>query len=754
MISSKQRKNGFLITLVIFTLLMLVRGFSYAELPPQTAEPTKKEPHRVPMLDQKPKLDGIVDEEIWKQALMVDLKYEVSPGENIPAPVQTEVYIYTTKTHIYVGFVCHDPNPSAIVAQLSDRDKLYQDDYVGFLLDPFNDKRRRFNLFCNPLGVQADFSETITEDYIEWDIIWESAGKILSTGWNVEMAIPFSSLRFPRTKEEQTWFFDIARSYPRDVRHGLRLVPFDRNNPCYVCMGEEIVGFKGIKAGKDIELDPTLAAVYTQERENFPSGKFVKKESKVDPGLTARWSFTPNMTLGAAINPDFSNVEADAAQLDINKQFALYYDEKRPFFLEGAGVFSTRLPIVYTRSLADPDWGIKLTGKEGGNTIGFYTVQDNITNLIFPSATRSRRTSLDLKSVATVLRYRRDIGASSGIGVIITDREGKGYYNRLAGIDATLRLTKSDQVQVQFIASQSRYPEAVANNYGQSTEKIDGAACDVYYRHDSRNVYFTTYYRQVSPDFRADLGFITMAGYKQMGGSFSYIDRKNPGFWYNTIIAGPSFKYETDNNDNMISKAVKFTTQYGGPMQSSVTLIGGIAKKYYMGKIFNYNNVETSIQVIPSGKVIADFYAYVGDGIDLDNVRQGKQFTINPSVTYKIGNHITFELNHVLERLNAESKRLYTANVTNFKFLYQFNRKALLHTNFQYTNYNFNSSNYLFPIDSQYKHLFTKILFSYTINPQTVLFLGYSDDHYGDHVTPLTQSNRTFFLKIGHALMF
>jgi hypothetical protein len=737
---------------------MIFRGLTSAALPTQDAgnpEYPGKSPHRVPMLDKEIRVDAVLDEESWKDALKLELNYEVSPGENIPAPVRTEVFIYTTRTHLNVGFICQDPNPSQIRAPLSERDKVYSDDYVAILLDPFNDRQRRFNLFCNPLGVQADFSETTTNNYIEWDPIWESAGKLTKTGYNVEMAIPFSSLRFPSTNGEQTWFFDIARSYPRDVRHGLRLVTFDRNTVCFVCQGEEMIGFKDIKADKkNIELDPTLTAVYTQERDDFPDGKFVKKGDHIAQlGLTARWSFTPNMTLGATINPDFSNVEADAAQLDINTQFALYYQEKRTFFLEGANVFSTHLPIVYTRTLADPYWGVKLTGKEGANSIGFYSVQDNLTNLYFPSATQTQSTSLNMKSVATVLRYRRDIGKSSGLGVLVTDREGEHYYNRLVGVDADFWLTISDQVQVQFLAAQTRYPDKVANDFGQSTGKIEGSAFDVYYNHMSRNVEFYTLFKQISPGFRADLGFITQAGYRQMGGGFKYLFLHNPGYWFTEISLGPSFQYETDQNDNLLNKAVNFTLIYKGPLQTNATVIGSIGKQFYMGKIFDTNNVDATITLIPTGKLHTNLHAIIGENIDFDNIRQGKRILINPYLTYKIGRHISIDLDHAFERMQVESKRLYTANVTNFKFIYQFSRRAYLNTNLQYVNYNYNAENYLFTIDPKYKHLFTKILFSYTINPQTVLFLGYSDDHYGSLHIPLTQSNRTFFLKIGYALV-
>ncbi|MCP5051110.1 MAG: carbohydrate binding family 9 domain-containing protein [bacterium] len=763
MIKPTQVKRGVHIALALFSFLVLFHGLADAAPPAKEKKKSSKKagqtykmdkpPHRVPMLKKNIKVDGVMDEEVWKKALKLELKYEVSPGENIKALVDTEFYMYTTKTHLIAGWVCHDPNPSAIRAPLTDRDKLWQDDYVGLLLDTFNDRRKRFNFFSNPRGVQADFMEMSTNEIIEWDAIWDSAGKISETGYVVEMSIPFNAIRFQNSKKEQIWSFDLARSYPREVRHGLRLIKFDRNNSCYICQAENLVGFKGIKAGKTLELDPTLAAVYTQERDGFPDGEFVKKDSKVKPGLTARWNFTHNMTLAATINPDFSNVEADAAQLDINTQFALFYDEKRPFFLEDATTFKTPLSIVYTRSLAEPDWGVKITGKEGSHSVGLYSVQDNLTNLLFPTATGTGSTSLPLKSIGTVARYRKEVGKASSIGLLVTDREGSEYFNRVAGFDADVNFSKSDRLLVQVVASQTRYPEQVALDNGQSQDKIKGTAVDVLYTHNSRNLSFHTNFRQISSDFRADLGFITQTGYRQMGGGFNYIWQRSTGSWFNQINAGPSFVYETDDQDNLIYKALQFTVVYAGPAQSSIWLVGDAGKRFYRGSLFDTNNVQANMSVIPSAELSFGVYTVIGDHIDFENVRQSNRILLNPYLTYKLGRHITIDLSHFFEYMKVASDRLYTANVTNFKFSYQFNTRALLSTNLQYIDYNYNVDNYLFTLDPRFKHLFTKVLFSYKINPQTVLFLGYSDDYFGFNNIRLTQSNRTFFLKVGYALV-
>jgi hypothetical protein len=377
-------------------------------------------PHRVPRVESDLQVDAVLDEEVWRHALVLELPYEVRPSENVPAPVRTEVLFAYSTTHLYAAFRAYDPDPTAIRARITDRDAMYGDDWVALVLDTFNDQTRTFDFFCNPLGVQGDEIESPNGSGA-WDAIWDCDGRITAEGYVVEMAIPFSSMRFQHSEDDQVWGLDAVRSYPRTVRHHIGMFPRDRNNNCYMCQAEKLIGFAGASPGRNIEFDPTVYGVVTQERDGLPSGPFVQRDRNMEPGLTARWGLTPSLTLNATVNPDFSNIEADVAQLDINTQFALYYPERRPFFLEGATFFNTRFRAVHTRTLADPLWGTKLTGKEGGNAVGFFTAHDDMTNLLFPGSQGSDMASLPMKSVGSVMRYRRDLGRGSNVGLLFGD---------------------------------------------------------------------------------------------------------------------------------------------------------------------------------------------------------------------------------------------------------------------------------------------------------------------------------------------
>ncbi len=711
-------------------------------------------PFRVPGVMSKIRVDGHLDEDAWKNALVLELKYEYLPGDNIEPPVRTEALLVYSRTHLYAAFRAYDPDPASIRARVTDRDKFGGDDFVGIILDTFNDVRRTYNFYCTPLGIQGDEIESLQGGGVEWDAIWSSAGRMTPEGYVVEMAIPFNALQFPRQKNDQVWGIDLVRSYPRSVRHLIGLFPRDRGNNCVMCQADKITGFAGVSPGKNIELNPTLASVLTQERENFTQGKFSKGESKPEPGITARWGFTPNLNLGLTVNPDFSNVEADIPQLDINTQFALFYTEKRPFFLEGATIFSTALSAVYTRTLADPDWGIKLTGKEGRHAIGFFTVQDSMTNLLFPGSQRSRRTSLPRNNnVGSVLRYRFDLGKSSTIGLLVTDREGNDYFNRLGGVDADLRITPKDQVKFQFLGSRTHYPGDISSDFSQPADNFQGTALDASYLHDTRSLDWHISYRDVTAGFRADLGFMPQADYRNIDAGWDYTWYRPKGYWFTHIDIGAAYQLEKDHNNNLLYKALILDLNYEGPAQSFINLKGNIGRRTYKGFEFSDNKFFFTAGFQPNRNLQAVIDGLFGRQIDIVNLREGRRFQLEGFIYYRYGRHLSVVLDHVYERLDVDAGRLYTANVSYMRLIYQFTRRAFLRTMLQYVDYNYNTVNYQFPVEPREKHLFSQVLFSYKINPRTVLFLGYSDDYYGFQDVPLIQTNRTFFLKIGYALV-
>jgi hypothetical protein len=482
---------------------------------------TSGDPYTIPRFEQMIDIDGHLDEPLWANALVLELDYEVRPGENIPPPVRTEVLLTHNRTHLCAAFRAYDSNPNEIRAHVTDRDEIGDDDWVGIILDTFNDEQRCYDLLVNPLGVQQDAIESESGGS-SWDAIWDSAGRITDWGYIVELAVPFNQLRFQRASGPQVWGFDAVRRYPRSQSHHIGMFPRDRSNSCYLCQAIKISGFDGASPGRNIEIIPTVTGVATEERRSFPSGGFRREHEDTEFGITGRWGVTPNLTLSGTGNPDFSQVEADAFQLDVNQPFALRFSERRPFFLEGSDFFQTLKAAIYTRTMRDPEWGLKLTGKEGRHTIGAYVVRDERTNLIFPGSQSSGSISLSQDNTVSVLRYKYDLGGASTVGALFTNREGDRYHNRVVGIDTDFRFTPRDQVRVQFLGSQTGYPGAVADSFAQPRNDFTDRYIAFEYDHETRTVGWWLDYDDVGGDFRADVGFVPMVGFRNVEGGWNY----------------------------------------------------------------------------------------------------------------------------------------------------------------------------------------------------------------------------------------
>jgi hypothetical protein len=733
------------ICLIIVVCILTSTGFGAAIRAEQT-------PYRVPRVNSDVRVDGVLDEGLWRQALAMELKYEVDPGENIPALVRTELLLCYDENNLYAGITCYDPDPSLVRARICDRDNIGGDDWVGINLDTFNDEQRSFLFLCNPFGIQSDDIES-AEGGGTWDAIWISNGRVTDRGYVVEMAIPFSSLRFQRTAGDQIWGIDAIRSYPRDVDHRLGLIRRDRSNNCYWCQFDKLIGFAGATPGENIEIDPTVSGTYAQERGG--DGRFEESSSELNPGVTARWGFTPNLTLNVTANPDFSQVEADAAELDINTQFAIYYPEKRPFFLEGSDFFSTRFDAVHTRTIADPNWGIKLTGKEGAHTIGFFSAQDDITNMLFPSSEGSDDTSLDRENLSTAVRYRRDIGRASTFGVLVTDRECDGYFNRLGGVDGSLRISKRDRIRFQALGSTTDYPDSISDAYGQPYDAFKGYATDIYYFHETRSLDWYMVHQRAHPDFRADLGFMTMVDYRYTEAGWGYTWQHDPGHWWHMLNVGSGYEYEDDFDGDLLHKCGIFWFNYAGPIQSYFNMNGAYGKERYDGVEFDAWGVWVDVSMTPSG----DFSFYIGSEygtrIDYDHTRRGMQFEVYPEIEYRLGKHLVLDIEHAYEHLDVDDGRLYTANVSQLKAVYQFNKRMFFRVITQYVHYDRQVDLYEDEdTNSVEQSVFNQLLFSYKLNPQTVFYLGYSDNFEGDQDVDVRQTDRAVFAKIGYAWVF
>lgn len=699
-------------------------------------------------------VDGVLDEQAWRAALSFQLPYEVQPGDNVPAPVETTCYMAYTESHLYVAFHALDPDPDSIRAHLSDRDRAFDNDWVGISVDTFNDERRGFELLVNPLGVQMDLSINETSQDREdtaWDAIWSSKARIVEDGYVVEMAIPFTSFRFQRHAGLQTWGLAALRNWPRSSRHILTNVALDRGRNCTYCQASKVTGFEGVEPGRNLELVPTVTASRTDEREEITDQELVAGDPGGEIGLTVLWGLTPSATLAATLNPDFSQIEADAGQLDVNNTFALFFPERRPFFLEGADFFATHFDAVYTRNVSEPNWGLKLTGKEQRNALGVFAADDATTNILIPGSEGSETETLEAASLDGVLRYRRDLGQVSTLGALITARRADGYANGVAGLDGRFRLGKTDTLDFQALYSRTEYPDQITEDFDQPEGQFSDPALYLAYWHVGRNWEWSAQIRDVGTDFRADMGFMPQVDFRSGEAFLNHSWRGTSANWYDRLLAGGRYEYKTTQDGELLENAIFTWVGFDGPLQSYFRFSPVVRERGYEGEIFDETFVRIRAGFQPTGSFELGVWGNLGDTIDFDNVRPAQQTYLTPWFRWNLGRHLRLFLSETYQRLEVEEGRLFTASLTEFRGVYQFTVRSFLRAIVQYETVNRDPSLYEDPVAALDENLLTQILFAYKINPKTVLFLGYSDGFVGEDDIDLTRESRALFLKIGYS---
>jgi len=707
----------------------------------------------IPRVDSAPVIDGRLDDAEWETATRVAINIETEPGENIPAKVDTQALLLEDGEVLYVAFIARDEEPEQIRAFYRDRDLLWDDDWVGIVLDTFNDERRAYEFYVNPLGVQADdIWDDVNERADEaWNAIWDSAGEISAEGYTVEMAIPLKQLRFNPNSSLQTWGIQLVRYYPRDRENRFSNSVVDRNIACYLCQLNKARGFADLEPSMNLEVIPSLTTSYIENRQ--PAlGEWVSEATDPQAGLDIRWGITQDTYLNATINPDFSQVEADNPQLDINNTFNLFFPERRTFFLDGADYFDTSQNLVYTRNIADPDYGAKLTGKSGVHQYGLLLANDEVTSFIMPGSLRSSIATLpDTASDVSIGRYRLDIFSNSTVGALITDRRGDDYSNTVISIDATLRPTNQDTVTIQSMRSSTRYPLLIQESFDQPGSLGDSFNF-VEYRRNTRHWDVWAAYTDVGSDFRADLGFINRVDYSY------FVSRVGHTWWgdgedfFNRGRVALDYDTTSDQSGLKLEEEVEVFVNLNGPLQSYFNGLFGGSETFWNGEYFDEWFANLSLGFAPTRSLRTGITYRVEDVVDFANTRLGHSTRYTPFVNYQWGRHLQFNLDHTLQLFDVDGGRLFTANLTDLRTTYQFSARSFLRYTLQYDDRERNQGLYLFPVESRSKQLTTQLLYSYRVNAATRFFVGYSDAGFqDDSQESIYRTNRSFFAKFTYA---
>ncbi|HYJ86570.1 MAG TPA: DUF5916 domain-containing protein [Pyrinomonadaceae bacterium] len=486
-------------------------------LPPEKANPVK-----IPRFDKPPVIDGKLDDTVWQNAAVLKDFYQIQPGDNLPPSKPTEVLIGYDPKFLYIAFRAFD-EPDKIRSTVAKRDNIFQDDFVGFYLDTFNDQRKAFEILFNPLGIQADgvITEGRGEDF-SVDLLLESKGIITDQGYFVEIAIPFKSLRFEAGKGK-FWGAHFFRRIQRFERELDSWMPFSRSISSNLSQAGKLTGLENISIERTIELIPSLTLSqegrFVRTFGVLPGtaaavadpGRLVNQPVGLDPGLTAKFIPSPALTLDLAINPDFAQVEADQLVVTANQRFPIFFAEKRPFFLEGIDIFQTPISAVHTRSIVDPDLAIKLTGKKGRNTFGIMAASDSGPGNFFGDERLNPNNFkfLGKNAYVGVLRLKRDIGKENSLGLLATSYNFIEKHNQLVGADGRFRLNPMSTVSFQVLGTTSRNffndpNDAVFTRYRTG----NGFAYEINYTRSGRNWGWEFGGDGYTKDYRSDVGFI------------------------------------------------------------------------------------------------------------------------------------------------------------------------------------------------------------------------------------------------------
>jgi hypothetical protein len=703
-------------------------------------------------------VDGDLSDPGWKDAAVIDQFWETQPGDNIPPKVQSRALIAYDGKYLYIGIDARDPEPAKIRAPYVDRDQIVgTDDNVAVFLDTRNDRKAAVELRVNPRGIQGDASwndATFTEDFSP-DYFYDTAARITAAGWTAEYRIPFSSLRYPKG-DPQTWGIQIWRNYPRDNRYFIHSNPIPRGSNCGLCHIRSITGLTGLPEGGHLVVAPYATASQEAHPADGVGSPLEDDSVQGDGGLDVKWTPGSNHALDLTVNPDFSQVEADAAQIAVNRRFALFFPEKRPFFLEGVDLLETPIQAVYTRTITSPRWGLRATGKIGESAYTLLVTEDRGGgSVILPGSLFSNFAPQDFRSTVAIGRLRHDFG-SSFAGLLVTDREVRGGgHNRVVGPDLSWRPNASDHVTGQFLWSDTETPNRPDLAAEWDGRQLTGSAADLRWQHITEAPEWFVHYRELGRGFRADDGFVPQVGLRlgeAFGGWNFYptglLNRARPQFLYS---------YSEDRDGNLIDRNVSPGVFFLGRrnLQGEVDLNVGATRIGH--EIFNRTNVFFVFQIDPSRRFSRfEVDGNLGQEYDFENGRVGDGLRLSTTVTVKPTDHLALEFigNHQTLDVDGDDGRhgrLFRAQTARLKATYTFTARALLRLIGQWVETERDPSLYRFEVTRKDGGFDGSALFAYKLNWQTVLFVGYGDSRSLLPNGDLTAAGHQFFLKVSYA---
>ncbi len=705
------------------------------------------------------KIDGDLSDQGWQEAQPATSFTEHSPGEEVCPPVHTEAFVTYDDDHLYLAAICHAA-PGTVRASLCERERIFSDDNIGFFFDTYGDASRAYIINVNPFGIPYD--ALWTPEYGEdqnFDLMFESAGKITDSGYQVELAIPFASLRFPN-KPVQSWRFDFYRHHFREVHYSMSWSANDKKESCWPCQWGTVSGIENVTPGRGIEFLPSFAAHQSGAASDTASAGKPFKNSAIlaDLSLGGKYAISSDIVLEATYNPDFSQIESDASQVDVNTTFALSYPEKRPFFQEGMDLFRTNFNAVYTRSVNSPDFAAKTSAQIGRTSIALLSAHDRQSLDIIPFEERSAYVPLG-KTFVNMLAVRHAFGRDNHIRTLITDQriEGGGA-GTLASIDGALRFTKSIDLRGQFVVTHTDEPNNPAMTSdlegqvfagGKHTATFDGesfwgnaALATIQYNTLNTGASLQGYFR--TPTYRAANGFQPRNSDRHLEANFHQQIRPKGSIF---CSHSPGFNFGRIWNADGIRKNDWQSLQWSSQFRFAQL---GVAAEYQMSterfQGADYRNLwymAAQFEATPISATRLGATVIYGHQVAYDNQAVGKQLILRGWVEFRPVNRLLIEpdIEFTQSRDLHTDKEFYNGYIAGTRVGYQCSRELSLRLVGEFNNFA--------------KRWGVDPLITYRLNPFSTFYAGATYDYdrftiFDHDVRRATTrlSSRQYFVKI------
>ncbi len=726
---------------------------------PLFAQPENPGPIEIRRVMGEIHVDGDLSDSGWQEAARVDTFFETKPGDNVPPQVQNIAYLAYDDHYFYAGFFFEDKDPIAIRARLADRDNVPSyTDYGGVILDPRGEGKVAQMFLANPRGIQYDAinSDTAGEDSSP-DFFWESAAKIGEKGWTLEMRIPFSSLRYHDVNPEQ-WRILLYRNHPRSYRYQYFSSVLPRSSSCFICHSRPLIGLKDLPSGSHYVLAPYLAANQISRPEGELGSRLRSDDPNTEVGLDVKWLPNPNLVIDATVNPDFSQIEADAPQIAANERFALFFSEKRPFFLENVDLFTTPLQAIYTRNFTSPRYGLRATGDLKGTQFTVLAGEDRGGgSVILPGPEGSDFADQDFESKVVLGRVKRSFGKTFA-SFLYSGREiDGGAYNRVFGPDFEWRSKSGDSVvKAQLLLSRSETPDRPDLAKEWDGRDLAGSAAHLRFGWGKKGWDFYGSTEHVSPEFRADNGFMPTVGYRNLyleGGYSSYPVEKQ----VRRLRLFTYGEYTEDWHGGLLKQEVVPGVGLDAPFNTFARVELAFTELANAGETFDLIQLRPEIEIKPGGLFsVIYFSATLGDTVDFAGNRPADGATLRFRLNLRPTDAIEVDLDATRRTLDVDDaagrkQRLLKAQIARLRAVYTFSARSWLRLIAQQSETERDPLLYASPVDDKDGAFSGSLVFAYKLNWQTVVFLGLGDNRELDDFDHLEASSWQAFLKISYA---